>query len=205
MLILEPDITVYWDKEVSLKARGLLFIEGTKDATLNDQDADMTIYVTISSTNKPNLRITCSEGYTWLEGNSDKLLKHIPEAMNAVNAWVDEHSLLVKWKEEVAKHNTIMRLVNLPDADITKGNRAAWFILRMLPSGVLPIVVTIGVYSTKPQAWVQLQLDTGETDNDWDPVLCTISSYYLDLPITMDTLKASMCKPFQQYLDYLQG
>ncbi|WOL31538.1 hypothetical protein [Microcoleus phage My-WqHQDG] len=204
MLILEPDITVCWDEGVSLKARGLLFIEGTKDTTLNDQDADMTIYVTISGTEEPNVLITCSDGYTWINGTSNRMLRYIPGTIDVVNAWIDEHKLLAKWREEVAKYNTIMGQVDLPYADIERSDRKARYVLRTGVLGVLPVVVIVEVGSINPQAWVRLQLDTGETD-DCNPVLCTISSYYLDFPITMDTLKASMCKPFQQYLDYLQA
>lgn len=197
MLILKPDITVYWDKEVSLAAFSYLYMDTHSEAELKTRTVSNNGDVAIP------IEVTISEGILTIR--DEHLLKHIPRILPLLKEWVTTYDLHQKWLEEQSIYNNLMDSVHLPDADISKGYRTAWFSLRMVPLGVLPIVVTVAVYSTKPQALVQLQLDTGETDNDWDPVLCTISSYYLDFPITMDALKASMCKPFQQYLDYLQG
>jgi hypothetical protein len=194
MLILKPDITVYWDNGVSLKANSYMFIDD--NAIPNPKYKDMGLCVTISGITEPNVQITCTN------------IKRIPGAMDAVNAWIDEHNLLTKWREEVAKYNTIMGLVELPGAGIEGGRGFVRYTLTIDSMGVfvLPsLIVTVTVDGNKPQAWVQLQLDTGVTDRDFDPVLCDICTYSLDFPITMDTLKAGMCKPFQQYLDYLQG
>lgn len=182
---------------VSLAAFSYLYMDTHSEAELKTRTVSNNGDVAIP------IGVTISEGILTIR--DEHLLKHMPGVLDLLRKWITTYDLHQKWLEEQSIYNNLMDYVDLPDADITKGNGSAWFSLRMPPSGVLPIVVIVAVYSTKPQALVQLQLDTGETDDDWESVLCTISSYYLDFPITMDTLKASMCKPFQQYLDYLQG
>lgn len=214
MKILKPDITVYWDKGITMKVHSFLYVDPAFKVKHRGQDADLSIRVNISGTDTPTVVVTGAQGYNYGEGMSDKLLKLIPGAMETVDSWMDHFGLLDTWRQELADYNSVMQSVDLPGATFKGGERSASYTLPIKPENIsgglsadgecnlpaLEVIVRVG----KDGAMVQLQIDTGETDDDWEKIMCTICYCDLELPITMDSLKASICKPFQQYLNCIQ-
>lgn len=203
MLILEPDISIRWDKGPILHAHSFLYV----NTSLLPTDINILRFrgTTIHGDKPISLRVLIY-GVDNVVVNDD-VLKHIPGAMDAINNWVYEHHLVDQWREQAATYKQVVELVDLPGlVPIERGgyNGSLEYTVVIDGQGELDIPpLEVLVIVNKAGATAQLQLFTDHYDEYEGKVTCIVCKYTLPLPVTMDGIRDKVRGTLQQYLSYL--
>lgn len=203
MLILNPDITIRWDKGPILHAHSFLYVKTSRlptdinllrfRGTAIHSDKPISVRVLIYSID--NVVV------------NDDVLKHIPGAMDAINNWIHEHHLIDQWREQAATYKQVLESVDLPPlVPIERGgyNGSLEYTVVIDGQGELDIPpLEVLVIVNKAGATAQLQLLTDHYDEYGDELTCIVCKYTLPLPVTMDGIKAKVRGTLQQYMNAL--
>lgn len=198
MLVLEPDITVNWGSEgVDLHVHTYLYMEATTAPTVRgapvNREQAIAIYTNV-----------------YRKGITRAVTDTSPDVMAVVDAWIEAQDFMALREKEEAIYKQVMEGVHIPDRSPSSGREYVEYLLTIRPPAsdmpnnytASPLYVTLRV--SKKGSTIRMHIRTTDWDSDEEKeVMCTLATYPLEPPITMDKVKASVRSVLQAYMDPL--